>query len=354
MGLFNISVGIKRGFITPEQGAARVLKTLTFLHGKAERFHGAFPHWMNGATGKAKPFSKDDDGADLVETAFLAQSFIMMREAFTGDNPVEMKIREVADKLWRDIEWDFFVKVKNGRKILLWHWSPRVGFKKNHGIDGFNECHITYLMALVSPTHPIGMDVYRSGWEGGQYSTPRKEHGVDVELGRGAGGPLFFIHYSYMGMDPRMISYHEKTYFEHFKAITQVQKNYALTKANTYKGYDKMWGLTASTGPDGYSAHSPHRNDNGTIAPTAALSSMPYLPDEVYLCAKEMYKNGKQLWGPMGFYDAFNPTRNWVSGGYLGIDVGPIAPMIENRRTGMCWAVFMRSPEAKKLAKIIK
>lgn len=354
MGLFNLAVGVRRGFITREQGAARVLKILTFLHDKAERFHGAFPHWMDGATGKARPFSPDNNGADLVETAFLAQSFIMMRESFTGDSPTDTKIRNVADKLWRDIEWDFIVKNKNGRKMLVWHWSPTVGFKKNLGIGGFSECQIVYLMALASPTHQIGIDVYRSGWEGGRYSKLRTEHGVDVELGRGAGGPLFFIHYSYMGMDPRAISYRGKTYFEHFKAITQVQKNYALSKADTFKGYDEMWGLTSSTGPDGYRGHSPNRSDNGTIAPTAALSSMPYLPDDVYQCAVEMFKNGKQLWGPMGFYDAFNPARNWVSDGYLGIDVGPIGPMIENHRTGMCWAVFMRAPEVRALIKLIK
>jgi len=226
-----------------------------------------------------------------------------------------------------------------------------VGFKKNLPISGFNECHMAYLMALVSPTHPITREVYQSGWFGSRYGKKRKVLGVDVELGQKAGGPLFFLHYSYLGMDPRSISYPGQSYFDHFRAITQVQKNYALSKADVYKGYGQMWGLTSSMGPDGYRGHSPNRNDNGTIAPTAALSSMPYLPEDVFNCAIEMYKDGGQLWGPFGFYDAFNPTLNWVASGYLGIDLGPIAPMIENYRTGMCWKIFMRAPELRKLGK---
>ncbi len=351
MGMFNIIVGVRRGFITREEGAARVLKILTFLNEKAERHHGAFSHWMDGTSGKIVRFSKKDDGVDLVETAFLAQSFIMMREAFSDDNPTELKIRETADKLWRDIQWDFFVQTdkKSGKKYLAWHWSPTTGFEQTMKITGFNESQIVYLLAMVSPTHPISHKIYKSGWQGGRYSTPRKVLDVDVELGGKIGGPLFFLHYSYMGLDPRKISHNGKSYFDHFTAITQVQKNYALSMADKFKGYDKMWGITASYGPDGYFAHAPNHGDNGTIAPTAALSSMPYLPDEVFNCAIEMYRKAGKLWGPFGFYDSFNLERNWVAPGYLGIDVGPIAPMIENHRTGMCWKIFMRAPELKKL-----
>ena len=347
MGLFNLVVGVKREFITRKEAAEHALKVLNFLDQKAEKYHGAFSHWMDGTTGKTIPFGKVDDGADLVETAFLAQSFLMMRETFTGASSTERELREVADKLWRGIEWDFFVSEKEGRKVLLWHWSPKHKFDLSLGIMGFNECQIVYLLAMASPTHPISYDVYESGWLWKKYSNPRTVLGVDTELHWKIGGPLFFTHYSYMGFDPRKISHNGKSYFEHFVGINQIQKNYALSKADKFKGYDKFWGITASMGPDRYNAHAPNHNDNGTIAPTAALSSFPYLPDESFKASVEMYRMGDKLWGPFGFYDAFNMSRYWVAKGYLGIDVGPIAPMIENHRSGLCWSIFMQAPEMK-------
>jgi len=352
MGLFNLIVGIERGFVTRKQGARRALKILRFLSGKAERFHGAFSHWLHGTTGKARRFSKYDDGADLVETAFLAQGLILLREYFTNETAVDGEIRSLADALWRGIEWDWFVGKGEHGAFLYWHWSPKYGWKMKMPIRGFTECQIVYLLALASPTHGVPMKVYREGWEWKRFSRRRTHFGVPLVLGRGVGPPLFFTHYSYLGFDPRRISFGGRTYFDHFRDLCRVQVLYAESKKNQFKGYGPLWGLTASIDPDGYKAHAPGPRDNGTITPTAALSSMPYVPDESRAFLVEMYReHGKRLWGEFGFYDAFNFSRDWVGERFLGIDVGPIAPMIENHRTGLCWRVFMKAPEVRSVVK---
>ena len=351
MGFFNLVVGIERKFITREQGADRAIKILNFLTDKAERFHGAFPHWVNGTTGKAIPFSTYDDGADLVETAFLVQGVIFLREYFTNADANETKIRKMADDLWHGVEWDFFSRGDDKESYLIWHWSPIFAWKKGMRITGFNEAQCAYMLAMASPTHPIRTQCYRRGWES-KNNQPRAEFGVPLELGRGLGQSLFFTHYSYLGFDPRQVTFGKKSYFEHFKDLCRVQVLYAASKRDVFTGYGTLWGITASYGPDGYCAFEPGMKDNGTLAPTAALSSMPYVPEESLSCLNEMYRKfGKKLWGPFGFYDAYNFKRDWVSNDVLGIDVGPIAPMIENHRTGLCWNIFMKAPEIRSVIK---
>jgi hypothetical protein len=355
MGLFTLGVGIERGFLTRQDGAERVLKILRFLQEKANRFHGAFPHWINGSTGKVIPFGKEDDGADLVETAFLAQGLLFVREYFTGNDALETDIRKRADTLWREIEWTWFQKEDRRGALLMWHWSPNHGFKRNMGVRGFNESQIVYLLALASPTHRVDPKFYWTGWVHGRYVRDRTELGIPLKLHRGLGPPLFFTHYSYLGFDPKTISCQGRTYFDHFRDFARVQIKYAESKSGTFVGYGPLWGLTASYNPEGYKAHAPGPRDDGTIAPTAALSSMPYVPEESRACMTEMYeKHGKQLWGPCGFYDAFNLSKKWVAKGYLGIDVGPIAPMIENYRTGLCWKTFMKAPEIQPVVELLK
>jgi len=350
MGMFNLVVGVERGFISREEGVAWALQMLRFLDTKAERFHGAFSHWLMGSTGKTRPFAgKEDNAADIVETAFLASGFIVLREYFSGSNPEEREIRKLSDSLWRGIEWDWFVAAKdNHGGAMLWHWSPDYGWDKNHPIRGFNEAQIVYILGLASPTYPIKAASYHEGWVYERYGSKRTEFGIPMSLGHGFGGPLFFTHYSYLGFDPRVISYKNETYFEHFRKVCKVQVKYAQSKADIFKGYDELWGLTASADPGGYMAHAPGSHDNGTITPTAAISSMPYVQSESLDCLKIMYtKYGKNIWRDFGFTDAFNLSEDWVSETLIGIDVGTIAPMIENHRTGLCWKVFMRAPELK-------
>lgn len=357
MGLFNMAVGIERGFITRHEGAERVLKELKFLSEKAERFHGAFPHMINGQTGKVIAFGEYDDGADLVETAYLMQGVIFTREYFSRPDPEEAEIRKLADDLWRGVEWDWFVRKTDGTSTLIWHWSPHFGWRINLPITGFNECQIVYVLALASPTHPIEPQTYWQGWEQQpKYALTRTEFGIQLELGSRPvyGPPLFMTHYSYLGLDPHQIYFHGKSYFDHFRDFCQVQVRYAESKTNAFKGYGPLWGITASAGPNGYRAFAPGPRDNGTLAPTAALSSMPYVPKESLACLLELYqKHGSELWGPFGFYDAFNLTRNWVAKNYLSIDVGPIAPMIENYRSGLCWKTFMKAQEIQPVLKVI-
>ena len=346
MGFFNFIVAIERGFVARARAAERLQTTLRFLAEKAERFHGAFPHWINGATGKTIPFSRDDDGADLVETAFLAQGLLALREYFSAANPIETEIRATADRLWREIEWDWFAKQTDHGACLFWHWSPKYEWKKNLPIRGFNECHIVYLLALASPPHSVSPMYYWEGWHHPHFSQTREQFDIRLSLGHGIAPPLFWIHYSYLGFDPRTLSFNGKPYFDHFRDLCRVQVEYARSKADTFKGYGPLWGLTASLGPDGYSAFAPGPKDKGTIAPTAALSSLPYVPEESVACLLELHRHHRaQLWGSYGFRDAFNLTRKWVAPGYLGIDVGPIAPMIENHRSGLCWKTFMKAPE---------
>ena len=356
MGFFNLGVGIERGFITRQQGVEQALKELRFLSEKAQRFHGAFPHFINGETGKVIPFSKYDDGADIVETAYLIQGILFAREYFSGTDPDETEIRQLADKLWRDVEWDWFVSKTGPVPAMIWHWSPNYGWKKNLYILGFNECQIVYVLGLASPTHPIEPISYWKGWEADDYGADTNQFGVHVELGGSSdiGPPLFMAHFSYLGLDPHQIVYHGQTYFDHFRNFCLVQVRYAESKTNVYKGYGPLWGITASAGPDGYRAFAPGLSDNGTLAPTASLASMPYVPAESLSCLLAMYRNyGARLWGPFGFYDSFNFSRNWVSKTYLCIDEGPIAPMIENYRTGFCWKIFMKCPEIQPIIKMI-
>ncbi|HTV43071.1 MAG TPA: glucoamylase family protein [Candidatus Sulfotelmatobacter sp.] len=356
MGLFNLGVGIERGFITREQGAEQVLKELKFLSEKADRFHGAFPHFINGRTGEVIPFSKYDDGADIVETAFLMEGVLFTREYFSRTNSEETEIRALADILWRDVEWDWFVTQSSPIPAMIWHWSPRYGFKKNLYILGFNECQIVYVLALASPTHPIQPKCYWNGWESGNYAAASTQFGIHVELGGcgDIGPPLFFAHFSYLGLDPHEIMFRGRSYFDHFRNFCLVQNLYAESRSTKYKGYGALWGITASAGPDGYRAFAPGLRDNGTLAPTASLSSMPYVPTESQSCLLAMYQEcGPRLWGPFGFYDAFNFSRDWVSKTYLCIDEGPITPMIENYRTGLCWKTFMKAPEIGPVVKLL-
>ncbi|HUA36886.1 MAG TPA: glucoamylase family protein [Candidatus Sulfopaludibacter sp.] len=356
MGLFNLGVGVERGFITRREGAEQTLKELRFLSGKAQRFHGAFPHFINGETGVVIPFSKYDDGADIVETAFLLEGVLFAREYFSGSDPEEVEIRGLADKLWRDVEWDWFVDKTGPVPAMIWHWSPKYGWKKHLYILGFNECQIVYVLGLASPTHPIEPRAYWEGWESPHYARRRTEFGIDLVLGGrfDLGPPLFVTQFSYLGLDPRQILFDGRSYFDHFRDFCRVQIRYAESKSKVHKGYGPLWGITASSGPDGYRPFAPGLLDTGTLAPTAAISSMPYVPDDSIACLLDMYqKYGSTLWGPFGFYDSFNLSRDWVSKTYLCIDEGPIAPMIENYRSGMCWKVFMKSKEIRSVVELL-
>lgn len=354
-GLFALMVGAERGFAPRAKVAERVLKMLIFLDEKAERFHGAFSHWIDGATGKTRPVSRKDDGADLVETAFLMQGVLAVRQYFNRADAVETEIRQRATRLWEGVEWDWFLKEPGG-KSLHWHWSPNFGWEKDVKITGWNECMIAYLLAIASPTHPIPADCYYQGWAGQpNYAHNQSYYGFKQSVGPPMGGPLFFTHYSFIGFDPRNKRDRFCNYFENNRNVTLIQRAYAIQNPGRHKGYgENLWGFTASMSPHKYHASAPGARDNGTIAPTAALSAMPYAPAESLACLKHLYQNyGKQLWGEFGFKDAFNLDHNWFADAWLAIDQGPIIAMIENARTGLCWRMFMANPEIAPMLKAI-
>lgn len=346
-GIMAIIVGIERGYITRQEGLDRLLKITAFLD-TADRFHGAWAHWMNGTTGKVIPFSENDNGGDLVETAFLVQGLLCARSYFDQPTTADSLLRANITDLWESVEWNWYRKLN--QPVLYWHWSPDKGWIMNFPLRGFNEVHITYILGIASPTNSIPSSLYDTGWAGGGgYTSNQTHYGYKLFTGPTKGGPLFFSHYSYLGFDPRNITDGYANYFLRNAHHTLVNRAWCIDNPENHLGYsDVCWGLTASDDPlVGYLAHEPTLSrDNGTISPTAALSSMPYTPSESMAALKHFYRElGEDLWGPMGFYDAFNLNENWFADSYLAIDQGPIVVMLENYRTGLFWDLFMENPE---------
>jgi hypothetical protein len=342
-GIMSFIVAAERRWKKREEVAARLLKMLRFLE-KADRFHGMFPHWMYGATGKTRPFSKNDNGADIVESAYLFQGLITAREYFNKNNNQENEIRTIITKLWNEADWNWFTK---GEDVLYWHWSPDKGWKMNHRITGYNECLITYVLAASSPSHSISADAYHKGWTDSKNFINGKEYyGIKLPLGSDYGGPLFFSHYSFLGLDPRGLKDKYADYWEQNKNHTLINRQYCIENPKKFKGYgEDCWGLTASDNHIGYAAHSP-TEDLGVISPTAALSSFPYTPEYSMKALRHFYEDlGNKIWTEYGFADAFNETENWYADSHLAIDQGPIIVMIENYRSGLLWKLFMKNSE---------
>lgn len=344
-GVMATIVAAERKFISREEAAAHTKKIVDFLW-KADMFHGAFPHWLNGATGKVIRFSPKDDGADIVETAFLFQGLLTAKQYYTADNAVERDIRNKITWMWEGIEWDWFTQNQN---VLYWHWSPNNGWSMNHQIKGWNECLMSYVLAAASPKNSISRRVYEDGFANNNtFFNGKKYFDITLPLGFEYGGPLFFAHYSFLGLDPRGLNDGKADYFEQNKAHTLINRAYCIENPKGYKGYGaNSWGLTASDSWQGYAAHSP-TEDLGVITPTAALSSFPYTPEYSMQALRHFYEDkGDQIWTEYGFADAFSEQHNWVAKSHLAIDQGPIIVMIENHRSGLLWKLFMSNPDVK-------
>ncbi|MFV8280090.1 glucoamylase family protein [Christiangramia marina] len=337
-GLASFPTAVERGWISKTEAEDRLVKILDFLEA-VPTYHGAFSHWYMGNTAQTRPFGELDDGGDLVETAFLIQGLLICREYFDND---EIDSRITA--LWEAVEWDWYTK---GENVLYWHWSPNFAFQKDLQINGWNESLIVYVLAASSPTHSIEPVVYTNGWAlNGNMVNNREHYNINLPLGPSYGGPLFFSHYTFIGLDPRNLQDQYANYWEQNTAHTLINYEYAVRNPKNFEGYgENSWGLTASDSKDGYAAHSP-TNDLGVITPTAALSSFPYTPEKSMNALRYFYEElGDDLWGEMGFYDAFSEEYNWYADGYLAIDQGPIIAMIENYRTGLPWELFMQNTE---------
>ena len=367
-GIMALIVGTERKFITRKQSVERFIKIVSFLE-RTEKFHGAFSHFIDGPTGKVEPFfGMRDNGGDLVETSFLMEGLLAARAYFNKDNSDEQMIREKITSIWQNIEWDWYRRYADS-KYLYWHWSPDKEWIINHRLTGWNETMVTYLLAIASPTHGVPASLYYNGWanqdstgqqyrvnwggttDGSMYTNGKTYFGIKLDVGVSNGGPLFFTHYSYLGYDPHAITDRYTNYFFNNRNIALINYRYCLKNPGNYKGYgDSCWGLTACIGPLDYLPSEPvaGRND-GTIAPTGAVSSFPYTPVESMKALKNYYYNyGTFLWGEYGFRDGFNLSQNWCSQIYMGLNQAPMVVMIENYRTGLIWKLFMSNTDVKK------
>ena len=342
-GLMALVVAVERGWASRGDALARLDRMITVLE-RAERHHGAFPHFLHGQNGKTIPFGPKDDGGDLVETSFLMMGLITTRQYFLADESLAARITA----LWESVEWDWYRK---GENVLYWHWSPNFGWAMNHQIRGWNETLITYVLAAGAPArHAISREVYEQGFcTGPDYLNGKTYHDVRLPLGPELGGPLFFAHYSFLGLDPRNLRDAHADYWQQNMAHVAINRAHCVTNPNAFKGYGvDCWGITASDDPDGYDAHAP-AHDNGTISPTAALSSFPYAPEAALAALRHfLAAHGDRVWSRFGFTDAFNETRDWWADTFLAIDQGPIVVMIENYRSGLLWKLFMGAPEVRR------
>lgn len=351
-GLMAVLVGIHNNFITAEQGEERLMRALHFLD-SVERFQGVWSHWYYGPTGKPKAFSKNDDGGDIVETAFMAQALIAIREFYKDGTENQKQIAKKADELWKGINWDFY---RNGKDVLYWHWSPNYGWGMNHAIQGFDECMIAYILAASSPTHPIPADTYHKGWaRDGAIRSDVKKYDIPTLLKHNAKegevGPLFWAHYSFLGLNPKGLSDQYANYEDVVTNHTKINIAYADKNPQNFKGYGgvKGWGWTASYSTNGYNAHHPDNDPTGVISPTAALSSMPYTPKESISFMHYLKDSiGDKVWGKYGFYDAYSETEDWFPQRYLAIDQGPIVVMIQNYKDSFIWDLFMNAPDVQE------
>ena len=220
----------------------------------------------------------------------------------------------------------------------------------NMQIRGWNEALIVYVLAASSPTHTIPKQVYDEGWaRNGAMRNGNTYYGVQLPLGPPLGGPLFFSHYSFLGLDPKGLTDAYADYWQQNVAHSQINFNYSVANPKGFVGYsNSIWGLTASdNNVGGYSAHAPD-NDLGIISPTAAISSLPYTPEQSMNALRFFYyKLGDKLWKEYGFVDAFNLTNLWFASSFLAIDQGPMIIMIENHRSALLWDLFMSAPEIK-------
>ncbi len=350
-GIMAIISAIDRKFVSREEGVARLTKILNYLD-KADRFHGAWPHWMIGETGKVKPFSARDNGGDLVETSFIAQGLICVRQYFKDGNPMERQLAGKATQLWEGIDFNWY---RNGKNVLYWHWSPEYQWKMNFPVRGYNECLIMYVLAASSPKHGVPAEVYHEGWaENGKIKQESSYKSIPLQLKHQGdpqnGGPLFWAHYSFLGLNPNGLTDRYADYGQEVKNMARINYQWCVDNPKNFKGYSaQSWGLTSSYSVKGYAGHAPDaKNDLGVIAPTAALASMPYTPKESMAAMRNWYQNKKEtIWGSYGFYDAFSDEAGWYPKRYLGIDQGPIVVMMENYRSGLLWKLFMRDQDVQ-------
>ncbi len=267
-----------------------------------------------------------------------------------------MALSQKADALWKGIEWNWYTQ---GQNVLYWHWSPNYNFEMNHQLQGFDETLITYVLAAASPDYSIDKSVYTQGWaRNGAIKATGSQFGIPLVVSHngatGTVGPMFFSHYSFLGLDPRGLTDDYVNYGDAVVNHAKIMYQYCVSNPKGWQGYSaKNWGLTASysrnvDGTTGYAAHQPN-TDLGIISPTAAISDIAYTPTESMNYLRFLYnENYSKYIGVAGPYDAYSVQYNWVTPRYLAIDQGTIAPMVENYRSAFLWQLFMNAPDVKQ------
>lgn len=340
-GIMSLIVGAERGWITREQAIERTVKAVRWL-GKADRYKGIWSHW-HSPDGKAFPFGNQVEAGDAVETSFLITGLIAAQEYFNGGTELEKEISDSVTSFVNTIDWNHYT---NGENHLYWIWhTPNNTYELP--VKGWNEGLITYLLALGAPEgHRISKEAYTAGWQsnGGFCNNNRENYGYKLPLGQENGGPLFFAHYSFVGLNPMRMKDNYAFYWQNNVAHAMINRHYCVYEApSNYQYSANMWGLTACNGigSKGYSARCPG-NDDGIIAPTAVLASYPYVP----FYATQVLMSMDQidaLQGKYGIGDSYEPAIGQANNNHLAIDQGPIVVMIENYRSGLIWDLVMRS-----------
>ena len=226
--------------------------------------------------------------------------------------------------------------------VLALEPEQRLGHGPWRSAAGTNAS-ITYVLAAGAPRYGVEPLVYHRGFAAGrEFLNGKSYYDIKLPLGMPYGGPLFFSHYSFCGLDPHGLKDSYADYWQQNVAHARINHAHCAANPHGHLGYGgECWGLTASDDPDGYAAHDP-ANDNGTISPTAALSSLPYTPHESLAAIRHFLRRyGDKVWGRYGFVDAFCERRNWYAETFLAIDQGPIIIMMENHRSGLLWKLFM-------------
>lgn len=379
-GLTAYPIGVERQYISRAEARERVLTTLRFFV-KAPNEHGFYYHFLDMNTGARA----GDSEVSTVDTALLLAGMLFCQSYFDTQHPHEVQIRKLVDEIYRRVDWTW---AQPRPPAVALAWTPEGGFT---GIDwqGYNEAMLVYLLALGSPTHPIGPQAW-TAWT----STYDKHWGTLYDQTYLSFAPLFGHQYTHVWVDFRGIrdAYmraHGMDYFENSRRATYTQRRYAIANPRHWQAYGKnVWGMSASDGPGATEAYEGRETsflhyaargvgvgrivDDGTIAPTAAISSLPFAPEIVLPATLEMYHRfGSSIYSVYGFLDAFNasfrspedsmdaahaqptsvttePTRTayagWVDPDYVGIDEGPILAMIENYRSDLIWRVMRNDP----------
>ena len=340
-GVMNLIIGAERGWISRDDAAARIVKIVRFLK-TADRFAGAWAHWYK-PTGRITPFGDQVQAGELVETAFMMGGLLTACEYFTGDSDDEKEIRETTRYFWETIEWNRFAD--GNRLYWIWHANED---RLELPLAGWNETLLVYILALAAPAeHRVSQEIYRSCWQNAGFFHPdRKTYGYPLPLGDDTGGPLFLSQYSFLGLDPRLLEDAYCYYWTQNQSHTLVNRHYCVYKAPAAYRYSAAdWGLTACAGcgsNTAYLARDPE-NDDGIIAPTAAISAFPYTPFYSAQVLLNLKINYPELNGKYGFGTSYCPADRSVGSGYLAMEHAPMAIMMENYRSGLIWKLLMQN-----------